>query len=526
MLGFDAIGSDALGSQEDDDATVIVVVPPDPPQPPPPDPEFEEWLNDPNAIRVVLAEIGARSGGVEITRYLATGIYVTEGGEVPAHQNYLSRLVAEDISTVEKLSLEGQASMTIGEIGIENRGGELDEWLLDVWTNRSVTLFLGDPRWSRASFRQVFSGVIASELSSKSREVLSLKVRDKLQRLNGAVSEEKLGGETTNKEALLPQLFGEVHNLTPLLTDPAQLEYQVHSGPVERIIEVRDNGIPVTITPNLAAGKFKLNQSPAGAVTVSAQGDKVGGYSNTVTKLVQRLVTGYGKIESERFTAADLDTANLASFDYNHPAPVGLPLSDRTNVIAACQQLTGSLGAQMMISREGKLQLYQLDLRNLVPSFDIHPQHMLEKNLSLVSRQDVKGAVKLGFCKSWTVQPGLVTSLSAADKELFATEWLTTTQTDDNVINTYRLTGEPVQEDTLLLCRADAEAEAMRRLDLNKAPRTVFRFEGLSQMMNLRLGQHVRLHHPRFNLAAGAAGVVVSLSTKWAKGRVTVEVLI
>jgi len=660
------------------------------------DAQYAAWLADTKAIRLLLAEAVVRISGTETTRYMSTSAYVTTAGETPAHQYHVPVMLA-NVTVSEQLSLTGEASMSIGEIELDNTSGDLDSWLGDVWVNRPCRLYLGDPRWPRSDFRLVFDGIVA-DIGSKSRTTLGLKLRDKLQRLNTAIGETKLGGSTTNKDSLLPHAFGEVHNVTPLLTDPAALRYQVHNGLVESIFEVRDNGLPVSVTVDVGTGTFALNQSPDGAITVSAQGSSAGGYANTVSGLVQRLATAYGKV-ADRFVTADLDTTNLAAFEAAHPQPVGLWVPDRMNVLNACRELAGSLGAQVTMSRTGKMRLQKIDLparRNMwvnsvnfagpeyssggairtanvitapdgsltgcgfddtgasanpsVPvrqwtvtaprmtvsfytktgtateryflvynnntalgaagmtfsygtgstngntdwavetlpggwfrlsctlenltaghfynvyygrsgaadvgstatwymwgamlnngyllpyestttqagphSYDIYPNNMEEKNLAITTRTEVVSSVKLGYNKNWTMQPGLQTAIPAADKSLFDTEWLTSTQSDATVASVYKLSTEPVQQDTMLLKRTDAAAEATRLLNLRKVPRQVYEFTGFSELFDMELGQTATIYHPRFGLNAGATGMIVSLKTTWVKNRITVGVLV
>ncbi len=489
------------------------------------DAQYLAWLKDKQAIRLILIEVYARVGGVETLRYLSNGHYVTGPADTPANQLYLPILGKEAGDTTETLALNSDsASMTVGAVEIQNENGTYDSWYSDIWVNRTITAVHGDPRWARADFRTVFSGKV-SDIGSKSRDRISLTMCDKLQQLNAAVSEAKLGGSTANKDALIPDTFGEVHNVTPLLTDPATLEYQVHNGAVERIIEVRDNGIPVSATIHNSTGKFTLDQAPVGTITADVQGDKPSAYTNTISLTIQRLVTAYGKA-SDVFVSGDLDAVNLAAFNTAHPQPIGLYLSDRTNVLSACQQLAASVGAQITMSRLGKLQLVQLDLASLTSTFDIHPKHMVLRSLQPLTRTPVSAAVKLGYCKSWTPQAGLLTTLSAETKELFGIEWLTTTQVDSTTQTSYKLSVEPTQEDTLLVHLADADAEASRRLVFRKNPHTVYQFEGYAEMQQLVLGQHVTIYHPRFGLAGGGVGVVISLGVKWSNGHVTVGVLI
>ena len=131
----------------------------------------------------------------------------------------------------------------------------------------------------------------------------------------------------------------------------------------------------------------------------------------------------------------------------------------------------------------------------------------------------VAAAVKIGFDQNYTVQPSLTTSIPPEHAGLYATEWLTETVTDEAVRARYRLSDDPVQIDTCLKTRADAHAEAARRLALSSVPRTIYEFDGEPEMMMLELGQAVTLADERYGLQDGAPGVVVLLSRYWLTGK-------
>jgi hypothetical protein len=485
------------------------------------DTEFITWLSGNAAIPMVLIEVSVNVGGTERTRYLSTHAYI----DASAGLAY-EAIIKGAPRFPEKASLSDEASLSAGDITIMNHAGERDAWLADIWVNRPVKVWMGDPRWPRADFRLMFDGIVA-DIDSAERTTLNLKLRDKMQRLNTPVSEAKLGGTTTGKDALLPILLGEAHNITPLLTAPATLEYQFHAGPAEALIEVRDNGKPVDATPNLAAGKFTLaaQPTPSGALTVSAQGDKPAAYANTVAQLVQRLVTGYGKV-SERFTAADIDTANFAAFDAANPQPVGLYLQDRENVLIACQRLASSVGAQLIPSRAGLLRLVKIALPAAGTPTVITAAQMVQGTLRPVERLDVKAGVKIGFCRNWTAQPTLTTSIPAEHKELFSTEWLTETVVDAATQATYRLHTEPEMRETCLLRRADASAEAARELALRKVPRMIYEFQGYPELFLLELGAPVTIFNQRFGMQNGVPGVVVFRDPDCLTGRITLGVMV
>lgn len=491
------------------------------------DVQFAAWLADPAAIRTMLFEVGVNTGGVETTRYLATAGYVTSAGDIPANVVY-QPIIVGGMEVTESISLSAEAGLSVGDIELLNLSGARDAWLDDIWVNRPVMAWVGDMRWPRADFRLVFDGVVA-DIGSRSADRLNLTLCDKLQRLNTPVSDAKLGGDSINKDAILPLVFGEAHNITPLLVDlvdQAGPRYQVHGGAVEQTIEARSNGMPISLVLDNAHGMFTLTKNPFGTITASVQGDKGDSvYRNTIASLVQRIVTGYGKA-SDRFTLADLDLVNLAAFDAAHRQPVGLYLADRTNVLVACQQLAGSVGAQLSMSRTGKLRLLQIDFPPAGAAIEIRPHHIVERSMAIASRTDVVSAVKLGYCKNWSVQQGLATTIPDQHKELFAQEWLTVTASDADVESRYRLNSEPVQQDTCLLKQMHALAEAARRLAIRKVPRTTYRFEATPRHLLLELGAPVHLFYPRFGLDDGGLGVVTSLSPDWMTGRITVEVTI
>ena len=170
------------------------------------DAAFLAWLQSATAIRVVLIEATVNVGGTDITRYLSTKPYVTEAGDTPSNTDYIPR-ASNGIQYTETVSVSAEASLTQGDIELNNQDGALDSWLTDVWAGRPIQAFIGDPRWARSDFRLIFNGIV-DDIHSKSREVVNLVLRDKLQRLNTPVSEAVLGGTTANQSACIPMTFG------------------------------------------------------------------------------------------------------------------------------------------------------------------------------------------------------------------------------------------------------------------------------------------------------------------------------
>lgn len=480
--------------------------------------EFTAWLKK-GGMFTVLVEVDTST-----SRYLSTVPYTTLPTDTPANRVY-SPVIAGGVAFTEKLPLDGSPTLSVGDIEIHNEDGSLDSWLNDVWVNKAIRVYIGDITWPRSDFQLIFSGVVA-DLYSRSATRLNITLRDKMQRLNTPLTETVLGGATTNKDRLIPLAFGECHNVEPLLIDPALLKYQVHQGQFERNIEVRDNGVPVTVNTNLTDGTFTLTKAQAGTVTASVQGTRDStSYPLTVADIVKTIVKNYGK-QSDRLTDGDIDLVQFNAFNSLHPQPVGLYASDRLNVIEACQSLASSVGAQVAMSRTGLLKLLKIALPPAGTPVVVGPSDYVAKSLEISERPSVVAGVKLGYCKNWTTQSNLDTGIPAAHKTLFQQEYLPALVKDNTVATTYKLNTEPTQQDTLLLTEADAVAEANRRLALWKEPRMVYKFVGFAHLLTLELGQALTLVSPRFDLSAGKTGVIVGLQSDWITRRVTVEVLV
>ena len=474
-----------------------------------------------DAIRCILVEPVASVASVETTRYLSSRPYVDEvNGRV-----YTPNVRSSSVRLVERININGKSSINSGDIEFDNTEGTLDTWFDDVWVNRNVNVLVGDVRDPRSSFQIIFNGVI-EDIGTRARDTVNLRIRDKLNRLNVPVSEEKLGGATSNKNELLPICLGECFNISPLLTNPATLEFQFNKVGSESIIEVRDNGVPVSVTADLGNGKFTLLTSPAGKITASVQGELSIDFKTTVRGIVQRLISAYGEPPENRFGGVDIDLANFDTFDAANQQPIGVYISRRQNLLSICSKIASSVGAQLVMSREGKLQLIKAEVPPAGSYRAINSSNMTLGSLRIRDKIEVQAGFKIGYDKNWAVQDGLLTGIPEEHKALFAQEWLTVTASDAAVKSAYKIDEEPKQIDTFLLVDADATTEANRLLALFKVPRFSLEFEGYAELMDLRLGDYVTITNSRFGLDAGKNGTVVGLSLDWDKYKVTVEVLV
>lgn len=351
---------------------------------------YTTWLTDTTAIRCILVEAVSNTSSTDITHFLSTKPFI----DGAAGRSYDPIVASHSIQLIERISIDGSPSMSVGDIELHNNDGSLDAWLTHIWTNKPVTILIGDVRWFRSDFVTIFNGTI-DDIDSRSWQTLNIKVRDKLQRLNTPLSEEKLGGTAINKNELIPLCFGECFNVTPLLSNPATLEYQVHNGAIEGIIEVRDNGVPVTATKNLTSGKFTLTTQPFGKVTASVQGDKPTTWNTTVSKTIQRIVTAFGG--SGKLTSSDLDLIQLTNFDSANNQPIGLYVDNRENTLSVCNAIASSVGAQLVMSRLGQLQLLKIELPATGTPFQIGVEDIVQDSMNITKKLPIKASYKVNY---------------------------------------------------------------------------------------------------------------------------------
>lgn len=526
----------------------------------------QSWLENPLSIRIVLVVVSALDvvANQEVTFNFSTSGYVTTDGYI------FDASISNEITLQESLSLEGTPSMTFGDVQLSNINGEYDI-LLDsskyLWSNRDIKIYFGDPSWKYtylnipSTFLNIFNGVI-DDIDSKDSKSINFKIRDKLEKINTPISENKIGTYGTwasgqqNSDQIRPIVLGECFNVTPVLVDPSTLEYCFGTnsadqlsgftinGESEKLLEIRDNGVPIFIdgntqyagaTVNITNSTFKLLKTPAGALTCSVQGIKksMGStgtisntYLNTIPSILGVVLTTMGK-SSTRLTTAEIDFPTFN--DFNQISEVGLLINGTDSVLSVCTNIVNSLGGQLIMSRTGQLRLIRYGVpisTTIVPSVSITVDDILYDSLNISLRIPVISTIKLGYAQNYTVQNNLVSSIPESSKKNFETEWLTYTSINTSVSGTYKLEKEVEQKNTVLVSTADATSEADRLVNFYSSQKIVYKFTGTAKLLSLVLGQRVVLSHHRFNLSSGKQGQVVSLSPNWLRDTVEVEVLV
>lgn len=506
---------------------------------------YNTWLATPsNTPRVLLGVINYKFNGNSQTLYLSTH-NVTVSGQV------YSGIIKNNFTINQSITVDYTASISYSDIEIANGNGEYDQFLQDsyIWKNQSVSIYIGSLLNTYSSlsndFELIFDGLIL-DIDSKDRNCINFKLVDKLQNLNTSLSELTLGNyyqgnivadniyNNQYKNNLKPICFGEVHNITPLFTDPTTLEYMVHHATVEQILEVRDNGVPVsfnttTQVSSIPPGSFRLITNPVGTITCSVQGSKAGvalntgastnTYFNTVSSTIASILKNYGKL-----VGYDSSTVNISSFSSQGSELIGVYIPDRVNVLQLCQDIAKHTGRVLTVGRLGKIKLLDIAIpassSNIITNSD-----MLLNSLSLSNQISVIAGHRIGYAKNWTIQANLETGIPQQHKELFSTEYLEYLAADSSAKNTYNITTEPEVEGTYLIDVQDATLVATKKLNLFKVPRKIYRMICTSKFLYLEVGDSIELQLSRFGLM-NKYGLVVTTVPDWIKGTIELEVLV
>jgi hypothetical protein len=499
--------------------------------------EMVAWLKSPSHIKCTLVDISEVSvAGTPTTINLSSMAYSSGG------TTYNASIIG-GLSFSESLSAEGSISANFGGLDLVNTYGVNDVFLSYIWNRRPIKIYLGAPTWPKSDFVLIFDGLV-QELTANNENQLTLLLFDKLQRLNDSLTEKTLSDssdtyteKTKNGVAntvILPLTFGEVFNIQPLYVDNGATStsgkvYMVNDGTINGIIEVRDNGVPITVTENLTKGLVTLVNNPAGTITCSVQGNNTGSYSNTIPGIITKIIKGYGN-STNQFVDSEIDFTS-----FTNTSPVGIYCGDRVNTLQVCNELAKSVSANLVcpsitVGADGqtisssKLKLVELKVPTGTAKYTLSDDNMVLGSLSITQLFPVKPSIKLGYCKNYTIQQTVAGGVNPDSK--FDDDYLVVTQINSTNKTLYRDTGTVVQENTLLITQTDANTEATKRLNLWGVQRQLITATYLPELIFVQLGDIVTISSNRFNLSGGKTGLVYTINRDWITGLVQIGVLV
>jgi len=413
-------------------------------------------------------------------------------------------LTGDEIDTPGRTSF-GNIEMLLGT-------GDHDVLTTYFWDGRDVEVLMGAPDFQFSSFQRVVFGA-ASDITFN-RDNLSIVFRGRSELLNVTAQATLyagtggLEGGADIKGREKPLTFGAVQNITPVLIDRVNQIYQFHDGAAQAVNAAYDGAAALTFgadvaditaaapaagsyNTQLSGGYIRLGAEPVKAFTLDAQGDKTGGYVSTAADIIQRIVENQTAL-----TSADLDLSSFASVNTANSAVVGVYISTE-QVSQVVTDLIQSIGGAWTFTRAGLLTIAVF--RKTSTSGTIADRDIVNGSLQRVRTVNPTWRRKLGYAKSWTVQPqdALVSTATDTRKD-FVSQQFRFSVSEDSTIQTRRAGAETKERNTLLANQADADTEVVRQQSLFGGDPQRFNLTATRQQFKYRVGQTITINANRF----------------------------
>ncbi len=488
------------------------------------DAQYTAWLAADNKERTVLVEAKAYSGGVEVTRYMSSRGFTSAPSDTPSNTAYEDILLTiPQIRSVLAEVFTGKSFVTFGDLSIDNASGVRDSWLADSWDGRDVTVYLGDPEWTKADYRMVFMGSI-EDINAPTTRLITLRIRDRQHLFSVPVSLNRVGGSGTTKDRRIPLAYGEVKNAQPVLIDAAARKYQWHDGQVQSVDAVYDNGVAIaTYTADLTLGTISLTAPATGTITLDGKGSKTGGtYVNKIADIAQRIIT-----ERSVITVGSIDTATVTQLNTDAPGVAGVYFSkDTTTVLQALDEVLGKSGAYYTVSRIGKVSMGLFAAPAGVPVVYLTDDDYELGSLSLKRRILPLKSVRVGYARFHTLgNYGTAAALTEAQRQRLADEFLVAYQVTGGATG-FSMAVDGDIAGTPYAASGDATTEATRRAALWGVLRRVFGLRGFLAPQQVKLGDVVSVDFSRYGLSGGVLARVVALTESVTNNRIEMDLFL
>lgn len=452
------------------------------------DEQYTAWLRADHKKRVLLVEATHSAG----TEYFSDFPYITSPTDTPANQPYDDLLL--EIPAIHR-SFERATS--VSRLKVANLDGERDDWLNLAWSGWPLKLYLGEASWPREDFRCIYSGIIAS-LGADGRSALVFSVRDQRDLLKTQVQTNRVAATGD----LVPLCLGTCFNVSPVLVDEANLIYQVHDGAVSSLPTVRDNGVVVAKTNDLANGQFTLSASPAGKITADVVGASDGTAAGIIAWLIER-IAGTGLIDEDNFTA------------FPNTATLGLYIDGDIEALSAIKEVGDSVGASLLVDRSGLFVLHRFEAPALSAAVEFDADDVYQNSLEVAEVEPPKVSISLEAERNWTPQSegelaGYVSDLG--ELELYQRSGVVVTAENAGVAAAYPLARADEVVRTLFSAADDAQDEADRRAALRAEPHFRYKATLSAASFQIAVGDTISLTYPRFGLNSGENALVIGIT--------------
>lgn len=431
------------------------------------DAQYERWLSDLDARRVLLAEL-THSEGVE---YVATSPFISLPTDSDPNRVYDDCLdAAVDIST----RIDGLIGF--GEVSLLD-DGSLSSWVAKKWQGHPIKLFLGDPDWPRDDFRILASGINGG-ITDAQRGSLAFAMNDLSSQLDEVIDT----GQLPDDAGPVPLALGSVFNAPAFLLTPDPYEFKASYLPCTALTP-KDNGNPVGHVDNLSTGSFVLSNALVGTLTVDIEESH-----NTPQLIAEWVAAQYG------ITVSDID---LPAYT------VGLYYSGQVSGSQILEELCEGLGAYWYLNALGELIVRQHTAPGAAEITLVNDE-IVQDQISLAGTEQPWSSLTLRWRRNYSTLSTVAAALPASQSARLSREW-------NESIASQSTTGYPLAEkitrNSCIQNATDAATERDRLLNLHSIRRDLYRIEAF--LPPVTVGISIAVDHPRLQ---GRTGRLIAVS--------------
>lgn len=219
------------------------------------DAEYEAWLADLSASRVVLCELDYAGG----TEYVASQPYISHPSDTPPHRPY-DDLLAEAIDIETRID----GRIRFGEIRLVD-DGSLSRWVQRAWQGHGIRIYLGAPDWPLADFRLHARGLNDGITNARLGE-LTFGMVDQSAQLDTPIDT----GMLPDDAGPVPLALGRLYNVPAVRVSTTALTYRVSYLPLTAVTP-KDLGNSVPHSKDLAGGAITLDNATQTTVTADLE---------------------------------------------------------------------------------------------------------------------------------------------------------------------------------------------------------------------------------------------------------------
>lgn len=424
-----------------------------------------------------LPEEDLPASGVQTLRYSDTGYKTPNAGTYlntwfPGQVEQPLRLT-RSIPVVPEMGR--RVNLEIGAIEIINQEGEFDQLPVQYAIDgRRVQVLIGVDGYTYDEFFPIFMGRAVSWTAMVDN--LLVEVRDESYQLDKPLQLTLYAGTggaegtTQNEGKPKPKCFGNVHNLSPVMIDPANLVFQFHDRDAQAVDEVYDQGARITpegddyasytalvgatiasgkFATCLAEGMFRLGSSPSGLITCDVRGDADATYTDNAGAIAKRIMKDFGSLSD-----SDFDSGSWDNFTNDITGPIGIYFPDPILISEAVSQIMSGCAAWWGASISGLFQAQRLqppDGANVSKAFYEYDVLDMERVHPPQGAFPPRHRQRVGYGKNWTVQRGedLAGSVSDDRRQFLRDAYRVVSTFDDNVRQEYFLSTTPTMLESL-----------------------------------------------------------------------------